>query len=244
MSPSTTTLAWPSLASSPIRRPTPPSPFSRMRLTSSLAMASPCAPCSPITAAAIAPTSFTAFVFTWASNTAALALIRRKPMAKPNASSRPPFAREPTPLTGPTPISAISHLLPVPTTTTSSVPMVAFTTSRPSAALILVQRLDHLQAPGSSRRTGASWGRSVAALLTGPQNQLFCRRHHTGADQQRADQGCQARGGKNHRQEHELVDGRINWARPREQHAGHQPGNPDDAQRPQRIDGGNQAGFK
>src|SRR6202008_2192860 len=113
----------------------------------SLARASPCAPCSPITAAAIAPTSFTAFVFTWASNTAALALTRRKPMAKPNASSRPPCASGPTPLTGPTPISAISHSLPGPTTTTSSGPMVAFTTSRLSAALILVQRLDLLQVP-------------------------------------------------------------------------------------------------
>src|SRR5207237_7920140 len=41
------------------------------------------------------------------------------------------------------------------TTTTSSGPMVAFTTSRPSAALILVQRLDHLQPPsllGRARR--------------------------------------------------------------------------------------------
>src|SRR5579864_8578955 len=149
MSPSTTTLAWPSLASSPIRRPTPPLPFSRMRLTSSLAMASPCAPCSPITAAAIAPTSFTAFVFTWASNTAALALTRRKPMAKPNASSRPPCASGPTPLTGPTPISATSHSLPGLTTTTSPGLMVAFTTSRPLAALIQVRRLDHLQAPGT-----------------------------------------------------------------------------------------------
>src|SRR5271165_5269804 len=150
-SPSMTTLAWPSLASSPIRRPPPPSPSSGMRLTSSPATASPPAPCSPITAAAIAPTTFAKLVSRWVSNTAALARTRRKPTAKPNASSRPPCANGPTPLTGPTPSKETSVSLPGLTTTTTPVLMVAFTTSRPSAAPNQVQPLDHLQPPAQHR---------------------------------------------------------------------------------------------
>jgi hypothetical protein len=70
------------------------------------------------------------------------------PTAKPNASSRPPCASGPTPFTGPIPSSATSPSLRGRTPTTSPGLMVAFTTSCPSAALIQVQRLDHLQAPG------------------------------------------------------------------------------------------------
>src|ERR1039458_7334651 len=147
MSLSTITPAWPSLASSPIRRPIPPSPSSGMRLTSSPATASPSALCSPITAVAIAPITFAKLVSRWASNTVALALTRRKPMAKPNASSRPPCANGPTLLTGPTPSKETTPSLLGPTTTTMPVLMVAFTTSRPSAAPNQVQPLDHLQVP-------------------------------------------------------------------------------------------------
>jgi len=150
---STTTLAWPSLASSPIRKPTPPSPSSGMRLTSSLATASSSTLCSPITAAAIAPTSFAKPVSRWASNTAALARTRHKPTAKPNASSRPLCANGPTPLTGPTPTNATWPSLLGPTTTTTPVRMVAFTTSRPSAAPNQVQPLDHLQSPALPPRS-------------------------------------------------------------------------------------------
>jgi transposase InsO family protein len=82
-----------------------------------------------------------------ASNIAALALTRRKPMAKTNASSRPPCANRPTPLLGPTPSKETSASLPGPTTTTTTVLMVAFTPSRPSAAPNPVQPLDHLQVP-------------------------------------------------------------------------------------------------
>src|ERR1017187_2984613 len=145
MSLSTITPAWPSLASSPIRRPIPPSPSSGMRLTSSPATVSPSALCSPITAVAIAPITFAKLVSRWASNTVALALTRRKPMAKPNASSRPPCANGPTLLTGPTPSKETTPSLLGPTTTTMPVLMVAFTTSRPSAAPNQVQPLDHLQ---------------------------------------------------------------------------------------------------
>src|SRR6266403_2223481 len=153
MSLSTITLAWPSLASSPIRRPTPPSPSSGMRLTSSLATASSSALCSPTTAAAIAPTSFAKLVCRWASNTAVLALTRRKPTAKPNASSRPLCANGPMPLTGPTPTNVTSPSLPGPITTTTPVLMVAFTTSRPSAAPNQVQPLDHLQMAPPTQKT-------------------------------------------------------------------------------------------
>src|ERR1700688_528533 len=142
---STITLAWLSLASSPIRRLTPPSPSSGTRLTSSLATASSFALYSPITAAAIAPTTFAKLVSRWASNTAAHGLTRRQPTAKPNASSRPLCANGPTPLTGPTPSNAISPSLPGPTITTTPALMVVFTTSRPSAAPNQGQPLDHLQ---------------------------------------------------------------------------------------------------
>jgi transposase len=59
-SPSTTTPAWLSPRSCPIRRPIPPSLFCTMLLTSSLATASAFAPCSPTMAAVIAPISFAA----------------------------------------------------------------------------------------------------------------------------------------------------------------------------------------
>src|ERR1035437_1330819 len=157
MSLSTITPAWPSLASSPIRRPIPPSPSSGMRLTSSPATASPSALCSPITAVAIAPITFAKLVSRWASNTVALALTRRKPMAKPNASSRPPCANGPTLLTGPTPSKETTPSLLGPTTTTMPVLMVAFTTSRPSAAPNQVQPLDHLQVPHSFAFFANEW---------------------------------------------------------------------------------------
>jgi hypothetical protein len=70
-----------------------------------------------------------------------------RPTAKPNALSRPPCANGPTPLTGAIPTNEIALCLPGPTTTTASDLMVASTTSRPSAALNHVQRLEHLQAP-------------------------------------------------------------------------------------------------
>src|SRR5450631_715087 len=162
-SPSTITPAWPSLRSCPIRRPTPLSLFCAMPSTSSLATASPSAPCSPITAATIAPITFTKLACRWASNTAALALTRRKPTAKPNASSKPLCASGPTPPTGPTPTNATHASLPGPTTTTTLVLMVASTTSRPSAAPNQVQRLDHLQPPAgfSERPLGPAQGCGV-----------------------------------------------------------------------------------
>src|SRR5208337_5133506 len=168
MSLSTITLAWPSLRSSPIRRPTPPSPSSGMQLTSLLVTASSSALCSPITAAVIAPTSFAKLVSRWASNTAALARTRRKPMAKPNASSRPLCANGPTLLTGPTPSKETSPLLPGPTTTTMPVLMVAFTTSRPSAAPNRVQPLDHLQAPRARHKCYDSPLRAFALAIDDP----------------------------------------------------------------------------
>ena len=119
-----------------------------MPWTSSPATASACAPCSPTTAAATAPTSSAALASRSDSNTAALALTRHKPTARPNASSRPLCASGPTPLTGATPTNEItSPCLPGTTTTTATAHMVASTTSRPSAALNHVQRLEHLQPP-------------------------------------------------------------------------------------------------
>src|SRR5580692_2397675 len=85
--------------------------------------------------------------FEMGPNTAALARTRHKPTAKRNASSRPLCANGPIPLTGPTPTYATWPSLLGPTTTTTPVLMVAFTTSRPSAAPNQVQPLDHLQAP-------------------------------------------------------------------------------------------------
>src|SRR5207245_6185126 len=90
-------------------------------------------------------TSFAKPVSRWASNTAARALTHRKPTAKPNASFRPLCANGPIALTGLTPTNATSPSLLGPTTTTTPVLMVAFTTSRPSAAPIHGQPLDHLQ---------------------------------------------------------------------------------------------------
>ena len=72
------------------------------------------------------------------------------PMAKPNASSRPPCANGPTPVTGPTPKNATSTCCPGSSTTTSSALMVVSATLHPSAALPQVQRLDKPQAPPSS----------------------------------------------------------------------------------------------
>ncbi len=50
-----------------------------------------------------------------------------------------------------------------PTSATLKDLMVAFTTSRPSAALIPVQRLDHLQPPASptSRKEREKWGTPI-----------------------------------------------------------------------------------
>ena len=60
---------------------------------------------------------------------------------------RPLCANGPTPPTGNIPTNETALSLPGPTTTTASDPMVVSTTSRPSAALNQVQRLDHLQPP-------------------------------------------------------------------------------------------------
>ena len=81
-------------------------------------------------------------------STATPALTRHEPMGRPNASSRPPCANGHTQNTGPTRWKEMLTSSPGSTTTTENGPMVASTTSRPSAAPIQEQPPDHLQAPG------------------------------------------------------------------------------------------------
>ena len=112
------------------------------------ATASACAPCSPTTAPATARSQFRQACQTHAaSNTAAPDPTHPEPTARPSASSRPPCANGPMQNTGPTQSKEMLTCSLGPTTTTTNDPMVASTTSRPSAAPIPEQRLDHLQAP-------------------------------------------------------------------------------------------------
>ena len=83
----------------------------------------------------------------WPSSTSAPGPTHREPMGKPNALSRPPCANGPMPNTGPTPSKETPTSSHGSITTTAIDPMVASTTSRPSAAPIPEQPLDHLQAP-------------------------------------------------------------------------------------------------
>ena len=111
------------------------------------ATVSPSAPCSPTTAPATAPHSFATPARRCRSNTAAPGPIRPEPTARPSDLSRPRCASGPMQNTGPTPSNEMHASGPGPTTTTTNDPMVASTTSRPSAAPAMAQRLDHLQAP-------------------------------------------------------------------------------------------------
>src|SRR5271170_31236 len=147
MWPSTISRAWPLPSCCPIRRRKPPSPSCALPWSSSPATASPSAPCSPTTAAATAPTASAAPAANSTSDTAALDPTRRKPTAKPNALSRPPCASGPTLNTGLTLARETPTYSPGPTTTTTTDPMVASTTSRPSAAPRSEQPLDLLQPP-------------------------------------------------------------------------------------------------
>jgi transposase len=76
-------------------------------------------------------------------------------MARRRGLSRPRCANGPTPNTGSNRSNEISACSPGPTTTTTKDHMVASTTSRPSAAPISVQPLDHLQSPSSPEITTA-----------------------------------------------------------------------------------------
>ena len=68
------------------------------------------------------------------SNTAAPGLTRPEPTVRQSASSRPPCANGPMQNTGPTPGKEMLTCSPGSTITTTKDPMVASTTSRPSAA--------------------------------------------------------------------------------------------------------------
>jgi hypothetical protein len=98
-------------------------------------------------AAVTAHTTFVRLAFNSESNTTAPDPTRRKPTARPNASSRPPCVSGPTQNTGPTPSSETNTSVLGLTTTTSSVLMVASTTGRPSAERTRVQPPDDLQVP-------------------------------------------------------------------------------------------------
>jgi len=71
----------------------------------------------------------------------------REPTGKPSALSRPPCANGLTQNTGPTRSREMLTCRPGSITTTGNDPMVASTTSRPSAAPTPEQPLDHLQPP-------------------------------------------------------------------------------------------------
>ena len=118
----------------------------RSAVDSSLPTASAYAPCSPTTAPATAP-QFRHACQQMAIKHAAPDLTRREPMARPNALSRPPCGNGPTQNTGTTQNKEMLTCSLGSTITTASDPMVASTTSRPSAAPKSEQRLDHLQAP-------------------------------------------------------------------------------------------------
>ena len=92
-----------------------------------------------------------------ASNTTAPGPILHEPTERRSDLSRPPCANGPTQNTGPTPSNETCICSPGPTTTTTKDPMVASTTSRPSAAPTPVQPLDHLQPPTPSVQDG--WAR-------------------------------------------------------------------------------------
>src|SRR5208337_1627763 len=147
MWPSTTTRAWPSHNCCPIRRPIPLAIFCAPRCSSSPATASASAHCSPTMAPVIDRESFVWLACRCSSTTAAPGPTRQEPTAKPSALSRPRCANGPTQNTGPIPTNAMPASSLGPTITTTNALMVASTTSRPSAAPRLVQRLEHLQAP-------------------------------------------------------------------------------------------------
>ncbi len=84
----------------------------------------------------------------WPSNIPAPDPTHPEPTARPSASSRPRYANGPTQNTGLTPSKEMLTCSLGSTITTVKDLMVASTTSRPSAAPISEQRLDHLQAPG------------------------------------------------------------------------------------------------
>src|SRR6185437_3829160 len=145
--PSMITPASPSPACCPISKAKPPSPFYMPPSPFTLSTALPSAACSPTTAPAIAPASSAPPASNSESSTASLVLTLRAPMAKPNASSKPPCASGPTFAITSTPKNAISISPHGSSTTTSTVRMVASVTLRPSAELLRVQRLDRSQPP-------------------------------------------------------------------------------------------------
>src|SRR5215472_13806714 len=114
-----------------------------------LPSASPFAPCSLTTAPATDPLRFDRLASTCSSNITAPDLTPPEPTERPSDLSRPPSESGPTQNTGSTQTKEMKISNLGPTTTTTKDLMVVSTTSRPSAAPAMEQRLDHLQAPAS-----------------------------------------------------------------------------------------------